>query len=526
MKKINKILAILGLGLLTFASCTDLSWKPEDGNLTELDAFADPAAYKQFLAKLYAGLAVSGQEGPAGKSDIAKIDEGFGQYLRAYWNVQELPTDEAVIGWNDQTIADFHDQDWTSADVFISSMYYRIFFQVVQCNEFIRQSADGKLSERGVPEAQKADIKAMKADARFLRALSYWHAIDLFANVPFVTEENDLGGVRPVQKSRAELFTYIESELKAIETELPAPKKGEFARADQAAAWTLLAKLYMNAEVYTGQNKYSEALTYCNKVIAANAYTLQPVHSHLFGADNHKSTEIIFQVAYDNLTRTYGGTKYLMNGAYGGVMSAAAYGMADKWGGLRVTSALVNLYADDSAKIDKRSVFFREGQTKEIAAIGPFASGYGFPKFTNVKSDGTLGVSNQWPDTDFPMFRLADVQLMYAEATLRSAAGGNRATALGYVNAIRARAYGNATGAITDTQLNLNFILDERARELAWEGHRRTDLIRYGKFSDAGIWPWKGGVAGGKLTDKIRNIYPIPSADLIANPNLKQNPGY
>jgi starch-binding outer membrane protein, SusD/RagB family len=526
MNKINKIMVLLGFGLFAFVGCTDLELTPGDGSVNETIAFSDPSAYKQYLAKLYAGLAVSGQEGPAGKADIAKVDEGFGQYLRAFWYTQELPTDEAVIGWGDQTIADFHDQDWTSADVFIAAMYYRIFFQVVQCNEFLRQAADDKLSSRSIPEASRTEIRAMRADARFLRALSYWHAIDLFANVPFVTEANDLGGVKPTQTSRAQLFTYIESELKAIEADLPAPKKGEYARADQAAAWALLAKLYMNAEVYTGQSKYSDALTYCNKVIASNAFSLQGVHSQLFGADNHKSPEIIFPIAYDNQTRTYGGTKFLMNAAFGGAMLAADYGMADKWGGLRVTSGLVNLYADDSAKIDKRSVFFRNGQNKEIDKIGTFTEGYGFPKFTNIKSDGKPGVSNQWPDTDFPVFRLADVQLMYAEATLRQAAGGNRATALGYINAIRARAYGNATGAINDAQMTLNFILDERGRELAWEGHRRTDLIRFGKFSDAGIWPWKGGIKAGKTTEKFRDIYPIPSADLIANPNLKQNTGY
>jgi hypothetical protein len=130
-------------------------------------------------------------------------------------------------------------------------------------------------------------------------------------------------------------------------------------------------------------------------------------------------------------------------------------------------------------------------------------------------------------DTDYPLFRLADVYLMYAEAVLRGATSGNATTALGYVNALRTRAYGNANGNITSAQMTLDFILDERARELYWEGYRRTDLIRYSKFTgSAYLWPWKGKVAAGATTETFRDLYPIPSNDLGANPTLKQNPGY
>ncbi|MGC8802186.1 MAG: RagB/SusD family nutrient uptake outer membrane protein [Bacteroidales bacterium] len=130
-------------------------------------------------------------------------------------------------------------------------------------------------------------------------------------------------------------------------------------------------------------------------------------------------------------------------------------------------------------------------------------------------------------DTDFPMFRLADVYLMYTEATLRGATNGNRAKALQYVNELRTRAYGGSIGNITDSQLTLDFILDERARELYWEGHRRTDLIRFGKFSGGNyIWPWKGKVKEGTATPAHLDLFPIPASDLNANPNLVQNPGY
>jgi hypothetical protein len=127
----------------------------------------------------------------------------------------------------------------------------------------------------------------------------------------------------------------------------------------------------------------------------------------------------------------------------------------------------------------------------------------------------------------FPLFRYAEVYLNYAEAVLRGGTGGDPATALGYINALRTRAYGNATGNINASQLTLPFILDERGREMYYECCRRTDLIRFGEFTtNAYLWAWKGGVLGGTGVDNKYNIFPIPTTDLSANPNLKQNPGY
>ena len=148
------------------------------------------------------------------------------------------------------------------------------------------------------------------------------------------------------------------------------------------------------------------------------------------------------------------------------------------------------------------------------------------PKFTNITSDGDPGSNLGFPDTDFPMFRLADAYLMYAEAVLRGGTGGDAGTALNYVNLLRKRAYNDSTGNITAADLTLDFILDERGRELYWEGHRRTDLIRFNQFSTNGVWPWKGGVKEGKTTDAYRNLFPIPSSDILANPKLRQNDGY
>jgi len=301
MKRIFKITFIVAAFTLFLASCTkDLNTTPINPTLyTPANAYTTAAGYKQVLAKCYAGLSVSGQQGPSGNPDIAGIDEGFGEYLRAYWYHQELPTDEAVISWNDQTVHNFHSQAWGSGDVFIAAMYYRIFYQVSLCNEFIRESQDSKLDSRGITGQDKINCQYYRAEARFLRALSYWHALDLFGNVPFVTENDAISGkFFPPQIKRADLFTYVESELKAIEPLMVNARSNEYGRADKGALWTLLAKLYLNAEVYTGTARYTDCITYCNNIISAG-YTLEPNYQNLFLADNNGNNEIIFPIEFD-----------------------------------------------------------------------------------------------------------------------------------------------------------------------------------------------------------------------------------
>ncbi len=516
MKNNIKSLAVICLTLI-FTSCVkDLNVIPKDPNIiTSLTVYSTPAAYKEGLAKLYATFSVSGQQGPSGQPDIAGIDEGFGNYLREYWNVQELPTDEAVIAWNDNTIKDFHWQTWAPNDVFIAAIYSRIMYTVALCNEFIR-ATEGKT---------EPDLVKYHAEARFLRALAYYHAIDLFGNPPFVTEADAPGAFFPKQTTRALLFTYLETELKAIESTLGAPKF-EYGRADQAAAWTLLAKLYLNAKVYIGSEKNTECATYCTKVISAG-YTLTPKYANNFTADNNLSSEMIFPITADGQhTQTYGGMVYLVHAQIGGSMSPAQFGVGGGWGGLRTTSAFVGKFADPSGATDKRAMFWTDGQKLAIADIGQFTDGYAITKFSNLTSTGAPAphAHPDFVDTDYPVFRLADVYLMYAEAVFR-AGNTSDASALGYVNAIRDRAYGNTSGRVSS--YDLPFILDERARELYWEGHRRSDLIRFGQFTSGSyVWPWKGKVAEGAATASFRDLYPIPANDLGANPTLKQNTGY
>lgn len=525
-RKVTTRLLLAGSLLFAVTACGDLTVQPKS-TVTSANIFSDPASYRAFLAKLYAGLSVTGQAGAAGDPDISGIDEGFSQYTRGYWQLQELPTDEAIIGWGDTGLPELNFQTWSSANPFVGAMYARIFYQVALANQFLRETTDEKLASRGASADLKTTVKQYRAEARFLRALSYWHAVDLFGNVPIVDENFDVSKL-PTQSTRAQVFDFVESELKAIRSDLPAPKQGEYGRADQAAVDMVLAHLYLNAEVYTGTARWADALAAAQSVIQSDAYTLDPNWRRMFSADNNTSPELIFTAPQDGeRTRTYGGMTYLVHAPVGGSMNAADYGIGGGWWGLRLRPETVDRYEGGVGGPDARtSFFYTDGQTEAITDYTSFNQGVAAPKFTNVTSTGQAGSNSDFPDTDYPMFRLSDAYLVYAEAVLRGG-GGTRAQALAYVNAIRERAYGGTAGDITDQQLTLGFILDERSRELMWEGFRRQDLIRYGEFTgNTYIWSWKGGEAAGKATESYLDLYPIPANELSANPNIKQNPGY
>ncbi len=513
------IMAIVGTW-----GCTDLDIFPEDAS-TEFEVFNSLDAYTSYLAKVYASYSLTGQDGPHGDGDISIVnDEGFTSYIRVYWKAQELTTDEAVIGWTDAGIRDLHDHAWSSENQFVRVMYYRIALIVSFANDFLKQSSDARLTANGISAADQAIVKNYRDEARFLRALAYWHALDLFGSIPLAeTISADL----PSQASPQELFDFIESELAAIESNLPEPRQNEYGRVDKAAVWMLQSKLYLNAESMIGAAKYSECITACKKVIDAG-YTLEPVYQNLFMKDNHLSNEIIFAFNSDGKnSQNWGNTTFLVHGAIGGTMEATDYGVSDGWAGMRTTTAMLDKFPDLTGEIDKRAIFYTDGQSLEIDDIGKFEEGIAVPKFTNTNMGGQPGSDPTHVDTDFPLFRLADAYLIYAEAILRGGQGGDQAQALSYINMLRERAYTNQDGQITMNDLTLDFILDERVRELYWEGHRRIDLIRFDQYTDGTYtWPWKGGVKEGRATEGFRNIFPIPASDLAANPNLVQNTGY
>jgi len=517
MIRLFRNVAIGALGVVA-SGCTDLLLEPKS-TISAGNVFDEPSSYRAFIAKVYAGLAVTGQEGPAGNADIQGIDEGFSQYVRVIWKANELPTDEAVLGWGDTGLPELNTQLWSSNNPFVTAAYYRIFFQVALANEFLRETTDDKLDRRGVSGALRTEVEGYRAEARFLRALSYWHAIDLFGGVPLVTETSSKAEA-PAKATRSQVFDFIVAELNAIRPQLPAAP--QYGRAGQGAVNMLLTKLYLNAEVYTGTARWTEARTAAEAVIATPGYSIDASYSRLFGADNNISPEIIFPVTSDGAnTRTWGGMTFLIHASCGGDMNSATYGHDGCWWGLRLKSGVTGLYGTGDVRDD---FFVSAGQnTDSVRSIPEFRDGRAAPKFRNIRSTGGAGSNSTFPDTDFPMFRLADAYLMYAEAVVRGG-GGSRAQALTYVNALRTRA-GAAT--IGDAQMTLDFILDERARELLWEGHRRTDLVRYGLFTGATrLWEWKGGTRAGTSTQAFRNLYPIPAAEITANPRLTQNTGY
>lgn len=532
MKRNYRIIGLLSLLFLS-AACTDLDLLPANGAVDN-KTFTNEAAFRSYLAKIYAAYSLTGRQGPSGQPDITLVnDEGFTSYIRAYWKAQELTTDEAVIAWTDAGIRDLHDLSWSSENQFVRVIYYRLFLIIAYANDFLGQSEDSKLDAQGVPAADRDAIRRYRAEARFLRAMAYWHALDMFRNVIVYKE---ITAELQKQSSPEVTFAFIEDELNAIEVDLADARQNEYGRADKAAAWMLKAKLFMNANVYIGQDRYADALAECEKIIAAG-YSLAPSYAELFLADNHRfgtnggsNTEFILTLPQDGSnSQSWGSTTFLVHAAIGGSMVAEDYGVTGPWAGLRTTSTMVSKFSGATIPVaqDPRAMFYTTGQTLEIADIGTFANGYAVPKFKNLTSTGNPGVNVTHVDIDYPLFRLADVYLMYAEAVLRGG-GGSLSTATDYVNFIRTRAYGNASANITQAQLTLDFILDERTRELYFEGTRRIDLIRFGKFSGASqtLWPWKGGVAAGKETEDFRNIFPIPATDLASNPLLDQNDGY
>jgi starch-binding outer membrane protein, SusD/RagB family len=534
-KKIMKIKLVISIivSSFVFVACTKKLDLVPTNDITAQTVYSTPAGYKQALAKVYGAFALTGNTGGTGSPDIPPqiiADEGNSDFLRLYWNLQELTTDEAAWTWqNDAGVRGLHEMSWSSINPIISGVYYRSFFQITLANDFIRQASDENLASRGISGTDAEDIRRYKTEARFLRAYQYWVLLDLFANPPFVTENDAIGTGIPRQTTRTELFNYIESELKAIDAGLAAPKANEFGRADQAAAWALLARLYLNAQVYTGTARFTDAITYCNKIKAV--YTLHPDYRELMLADNHLNTdEFIFSILYDGTyTQNWGGTTYLTHGP--AAVPGSISGTSGNWGGLRFTHHFVGLFPDPSGNTDKRAQFYTPGQNLMMADLYTGTDGYSCTKFRNKTRSGGPALhadpAGNWVDIDFPLFRLGEIYLVYAEAVLRGGAGGDAATALIHINQLRTRAYGNASGNITAGQLTLDFILDERGRELYYEAYRRTDLIRFGKFTtSAYLWAWKGGVSAGRAVDAKYNIFPIPTTDLSSNPNLVQNTGY
>ncbi|MGL2992556.1 RagB/SusD family nutrient uptake outer membrane protein [Flavobacterium sp. TSSA_36] len=523
MKNLKLCLVGLGLILLSFNSCSDdLNTKPKVELDLEQLLQRDPNAIKGLVSKIYGAFALSGPKGP-GSTDLgAGDDPGESPFLRGIINLQEFTADGMKNRWGDNGLDQLTTTSkWDENNKFFKYLYNRVYFVVPQSNNLLNV-----LNSVTVP-----DQELYKSELRYLRALAYYYMIDCFGKGVIATEK-DLGSGVPIKESsRTEMFEYVEKELLAIEPIIPI--KNEYGRANKSAVRMLLAKLYLNAQVYTGTPKYNEALTYSNKIITEGGFTLAPKFVSLFSGDNDKTAaknEIIYALIADPIvSQSYGNTTYIVNGNLSSVtMPLTTFGATDGWQGHRATKAWYGLFGSSATDLtnssdDRAKLFWTTGHNFEMTDYKLWEDGYPSVKFRNTNFQGTNSPIS-FSNTDFPLFRLADVYLMYAECVLRGATGGSNAQALDYVNKVRNRS--NAA-SITAANLNLNFILDERARELNLEGHRRTDLIRFGKFTGGSyLWPWKGGSKDGISIPDSYKLFPIPLTALQSNPNLTQNPGY
>jgi len=526
MKTKKYLFVAAAAALFNLSSCVnDLDVTPLDPSVSTSDrAYSTPESYTQGLLKIYSVWALSGQEG-AGKSDIEGLDPGNTALMRCWFTLQEQPTDEMKNAWPDSWCADINGLKWgTTQNEPIEGLYQRCMFIVALTNEFLKN----------IPNAP-AEINQAQytAEARFCRALAYYTLLDAFGIPPFITEQNY--ALNPAQLSRPELFGWIENELNEIKSNLPAARQGEYGRADQGVVDALLARMYLNAVVYTGTERYTDCVEACKRVIAGG-YSL---------ADNGENAnvrkEIIFPICFDGLTtQSYGMAAIILGSRSQDEFGEVPAGISAGWDGYRGTPNLVRLFEyanNDKPKAseikDRRGIFFDKNRSIDIttAVNGTFKTeGWAVYKYTNLKSNGESGSNSTFPDTDFPLFRLADVYLMYAEAVARGGQGGDLATAVGYVNDLRERAYGDRLHGVNEAWLkadNYRNILNERGRELYWEALRRTDLIRFGLFTSASyLWPYKGGVMGGIGVDNRYNVFPIPATDLSVNGSLQQNDGY
>lgn len=528
------IAASMAACLIGLSGCiNDLNVLPLDSTVVTADkAYTDAESYTKGLNKIYAVWALSGQNG-ASDSDISGLDAGNTALLRCWWTMQEQPTDECKNSSNDSWSPATNNMTWNNTKLEpIEGIYQRCMLSVSLTNEFLKNVVN---APAGV------DQKSYAAQARFNRALAYYVLMDMFGQPPFITEANY--SLEPAPLSRKDLFNWIESELTTIKGDLPVARS-TYGRADQSVVDFLLARMYLNAKVYTGEERYSDCIQSCKNVIAAG-YTLADKYADLFKADNGENPEtrkeIIYPVIFDGDKTQSWGMAALIVGSRGKEVKLAADGVDSGWAVFRSTQNLVRLFDftnNNEPKVaeilDSRGIFYGEGRSINIttSSVGTFETeGWGVHKFKNVTSQGVPGKNTLWVDTDFPMFRLGDVYLMYAESAAR---GGGEAADLkkgvDYVNLLRKRAFGDESRAINAAWLSANNfrnILDERGRELYWEGVRRTDLIRFDLFTSGSYtWPDKGGVITGVGVDKRYNLFPIPVTDLSVNGNLHQNEGY
>jgi hypothetical protein len=527
MKLRNQLLTLFVVFFSLVSCVDDLEVRSTDERFDDEESlYSQPGAYTKAMAGVYSNLVITGPNGP-GSSNLGGIDAGFSQYMRVWWYLQNMTSDETIWSYEGDTgTRELNRAIWDGNNPFFRGFYSRVMFQVALCNEFLRQSTDSKLNQRNVSADEREEIQKYREEARALRAMAYYHLMDTFGQAVLLTEQNQVGDAGQ-GVNRQQLFDFVESELLEVLPNLYGPNQAPYGRIDQGFARMVLAKAYLNAQVYISQDKNQECIDILTPMLGS--YSLANNYLHNFTADNQLSPEMIFSVPSDGVRmQSYSAITVILNGQIGSLESNGVdFGMnAGGWGGaLRVRKEFAEKFNGGQYTNDVRNTLIIGDRPIDIQDIGARGQGYIVSKFSNKTSTGSNGSSQEFPDTDFPMFRLADAYLMYAEAQVRKDGSAN-STTLGYVNALRTRA-NNPNNSLTASDVTLDFILDERARELYWEGHRRQDLIRFNKFTGGSYnWQWKGGVQSGVSLPAHFKVFPFHPATLGANPSLTQNVGY
>lgn len=560
----------MGMALLSLtglASCVgDLDQVPNDPNTITPNNFSENPEYlSQVMGKCYSSLAVSGQGGPGGSSDISGLDGGTSNWSRVIFMLNEFTTDEVSWIWPDVGVFDLCTSTWGTSNGNLFGAYGRFYTHIAVCNDFIRGYKDGLFGSD--PNAEQ-----FVREARALRDLSYYYVIDFFGNATRAWDDMAYGDV-PQQVTRTELFNLVVADLEDVLANFQ--DSGVYGRVGIDGVEALLCRYYLNAEVFTGTAMYDKCWDHAKNIIArhkgsgfqnsglANDYlALFCGNNDMFapGGSLKAQNEILWTIPFENpYTQSYGGTMFLIAAATSAKsMPTVLYGLNADWSCMHAREQFADKFNFvDGVSDDGRTYLWcteKQGFTKANDEFSVFTSGYAAVKFTNCKADAATGVmprntyqdpddaeaftfnwagvpevnglpkqTDDFPNTDFPIIRLADVYLMAAECALRGA--GSQTEGLEYVNYIRSRAGVTPWAAVN---YNLDNLLDERSRELYWENTRRTDLVRFGKFAGSSYnWAWKNNIREGSSIPEYMNLFPLPS-DVVATygSNMKQNPGY
>jgi len=490
--KIKIMLACSAL-MMTGQSCTDLSEQTFDVIPTSGNFGSTPAQQAALIGPLYAG-------------------------LRGYFgNLSNLNTA------TDEQIVPTRGGDWKDGDSWLR--LYSHQWQAVADGGTFFNGAWGYCYDNITAVNQQlgtATEPTLVAELRALRAFYHYSAMDWFGNGIIADK---LTAEQSAQSTRAQMFAYVEKELLAAYPNLSDQVGGSFyGRMNKPTVDMILAKIYLNAQVYTGTPRWADAVTRLNNIVATGKYSLSSDFLSNFSTSNTTSSETILAIPFDRTKA--GGMNLQMRTLH--YLNQLTYNLGSApWNGFATPTEFYNSFSDT----DNRKKMWIVGQ--QFAADGrplmddalpaiftPEITSFVLPAGAAGRLQGArsqkyqIQANNSFndQDNDFVVYRLADVLLMRGEANFRL---GNVAVALTDINRVRARA---AVPAYTSATLTLNEILSERGRELAWEYHRRQDLIRFDQFTKA--WRFK------PASQKFRELFPIPNDQIILNTNLKQNPGY